>query len=229
MKVRVIMAAAIKCVRCSSRARAVSSVPTLCLRLAQSVACGAFILACNVGTAGAQAGPAQSPAAPESRPNQAAEVLAKGVLGNLLEVIPLESDDRAQLQRFNAVVGSPFTARTLAVALGISNPPLMIVGLIWGLWSATQIKPRTAPVQEAAAPTYAPHMLDTALAAPASIIASAATPDRSANNVLDRLSRSVDASALASVVGGASASDRPVACDYCVMPLIYPREASAPR
>jgi uncharacterized protein with beta-barrel porin domain len=199
------------------------------VRMAQSVAACAFVLVFHVGTAAAQATTARSGTAPENRPSPAAEVLAKGVLGNLLEVIPLQADERAQLQRFNAVVGSPFTARTLAIALGVANPPLMIVGLIWGLWSATQIKPRDADVQEAVAVTHTPQMLEAALTTGTSLIASAAAPDGSANNVLDRLSRSADASALASVVGGASASDRPIACDYCVMPMIYPREASVPR
>jgi hypothetical protein len=155
-------------------------------------------------------------------------VLAKGVVANLLDVIPcsLTNVPSFSVSTLSQAAHSPLT---LAVALGVANPPLIILGLIWGLWSATQIKPRDAIVQEAATLTYTPQMLDAALTAATSRIASAAAPDGSANNVLDRLSRSVDATALASVVGGASAADRPVACDYCVMPMIYPREASPPR
>lgn len=69
------------------------------------------------------------------------QTIYKGVVGNLLDSVPLTPEDRLQLQRANAVLGSPLTARTVAVALGIASPPLMVVGLIWGLWSASQIKP----------------------------------------------------------------------------------------
>jgi hypothetical protein len=156
-------------------------------------------------------------------------VLAKGVIGNLLEVIPLHSDDRAQLQQFNAVVGSPFTARTLAIALGVSNPPLMIVGLIWGLWSATQIKPRDSSVPDAALTAHPPEMQVPGPATAGRSAVASASPAKESVVLLDRLASNADASALASVVGGASATDRPVQCDYCVMPMLYPREASLPR
>lgn len=76
-----------------------------------------------------------------SQPQTDSQTIYKGVVGNLLDSVPLPPEDRLQLQRANAVLSSPLTARTVAAALGIANPPLMLVGLIWGLWSASQIKP----------------------------------------------------------------------------------------
>jgi hypothetical protein len=67
-------------------------------------------------------------------------VIYKGVVGNILEAMPLDPEQRVNLQRGNAVVNNTFTGRTLAVLLGIASPPLMIVGLIGGIWSAAKIK-----------------------------------------------------------------------------------------
>ncbi len=66
--------------------------------------------------------------------------LYKGVVGNALELLPLEPDVRVDLQRVNAVVSSPLSGRSLALLLGISSPVLIIPGLVWGIWSALNIK-----------------------------------------------------------------------------------------
>lgn len=68
------------------------------------------------------------------------QVIYKGVVGNILEAIPIDPEQRVNLQRGNAVVNNTFSGRTLAVLLGIASSPLMIVGLIWGIWSAANIK-----------------------------------------------------------------------------------------
>src|SRR5688572_29848783 len=72
------------------------------------------------------------------------QVIYKGVVGNLLDAVPIDPDKRVDLQRTNAVVSSVFSGRTLAVLLGVANPALMVGGLAWGLWSASRIKPVTA-------------------------------------------------------------------------------------
>jgi hypothetical protein len=124
----------------------------------------------------------------------------------------------------------------------------MIVGLIWGVWSATQIKPKESVAAEphvqqsslvarrgvlevippvAARATATAHALDTQRAdiindsAP---IVFAAETQISGNDVLGQLTRNVAASDLASIVGGAAGVEPVVPCDYCIMPMIYPRD-----
>ncbi|HUP94499.1 MAG TPA: hypothetical protein VM164_06290 [Burkholderiales bacterium] len=79
------------------------------------------------------------------------QVLYKGVVGNLLDAAPIDPDRRVELQRTNAVVSSVFSGRSLAVLLGVANPVLMVGGLVWGIWSASKIKPVT-PVAQASVP-----------------------------------------------------------------------------
>lgn len=94
------------------------------------------------GVAGAQ--PAE--ALPAQRTDQ---ILYKGVVGNLLEAVPMDPEQRVGLQRGNAVVSAPMTARSLALLIGITNPVVMIGGLIWGIWAASRIE---SPPQQAKAP-----------------------------------------------------------------------------
>ena len=84
-------------------------------------------------------------AAVQSKPLD--QVLYKGVVGNLLDAVPIDPDRRVGLQRTNAVVSSVFSGRSLAVLLGVANPVLMVGGLVWGIWSASNIKPVTAVAQ----------------------------------------------------------------------------------
>jgi hypothetical protein len=78
------------------------------------------------------------------------QLMYRGIGGNILEAVPMEAEDRLRLQRLNAVLSSPISARSLAVALGIASPPLMLVGLVWGLWSAANIRPTQSGVQAVA-------------------------------------------------------------------------------
>ena len=79
------------------------------------------------------------------------QLLYKGVVGNLLDAAPIDPIRRVELQRTNAVVSSVFSGRSLAVLLGVANPVLMVGGLVWGIWSASNIKPVT-PVAQAQRP-----------------------------------------------------------------------------
>ena len=79
------------------------------------------------------------------------QLLYKGVVGNLLDAAPIDPNRRVDLQRTNAVVSSVFSGRSLAVLLGVANPVLMVGGLVWGIWSASNIKP-VMPVAQAQKP-----------------------------------------------------------------------------
>jgi hypothetical protein len=82
-----------------------------------------------------EAAPAETALA--QRPDQ---ILYKGVVGNLLEAVPMDPEQRVGLQRGNAVVSAPLSARSLALLLGITNPIVLIGGLAWGIWSASRIE-----------------------------------------------------------------------------------------
>jgi hypothetical protein len=208
----------------------------------------ALIVLLHVTTATAQTPSAKTDPSAETRARPTAEILAKGVIGSLLDSVPLAAEDRAQLQRLNAVVGSPFTARTLALTLGIASPPLMIVGLIWGAWSATQIKPKgsmaVAPLVQQSSPVVTREVLELSPRVTATATATArawhtqrgdiiddtgaivvaAETHVSGNAALGQLTGNVAASDLASIVGGAAGAKPVVPCDYCIMPMIYPRD-----
>ena len=94
--------------------------------------------------------PEEDAATPAERALQKPEqALYKGVVGNLLEAVPMDAEKRVELQRANAVVSAPFSVRSLALLIGISNPVVMIGGLVWGLWAASQIEgPKTVAKAE---------------------------------------------------------------------------------
>ena len=69
------------------------------------------------------------------------QILYKGLVGNALDVIPMDASQRLGLQRTNAVISNTLSGRSLAMLAGISNPVLLIGGLVWGIWSASNIKP----------------------------------------------------------------------------------------
>jgi hypothetical protein len=98
---------------------------------------------------------APQPADVSSIPPRPDQMLYKGVVGNLLEAVPMDAQQRIELQRGNALLSAPFSARSLALLLGITNPVVMIGGLIWGIWAASQIEGppmhATAPPEPAAA------------------------------------------------------------------------------
>ena len=149
--------------------------------------------------------------------SQTAQVIYKGVVGNLLEAAPLETEQRVQLQRMNAVLSNPLSARTLAVVLGIANPPLMIAGLIWGIWSASQIG--SAPISTAAQsfkPTRAPALADATPDALALYVGIGSAQPSASGSV-----HIASTSALATVTGGAAPGDRALPCNDCVMPMLF--------
>ena len=104
------------------------------------------------------------------------QVIYKGVVGNILEAMPIDPEQRVNLQRGNAVVNNTFTGRTLAVLLGIASSPLMIVGLIWGIWSAANIKSNQGEPATAAA------LVPQAQAQPGAPSADVPSPDASSTD-----------------------------------------------
>ena len=93
------------------------------------------------------------------------QVIYKGVLGNMLEEVPLDPEQRVELQRANAVISNAVSGRSLAVLLGVASPVFIVGGLAWGIFAASRIKP-AAPlaVTETCGPDYVPSA--TALAVP---------------------------------------------------------------
>jgi hypothetical protein len=85
--------------------------------------------------------------AADQEPKVDRQIMYKGVVGKVLDSVPMDPVKRAKLQRTNAVVGNTITGRSLAVLAGVSVPPLMIVGFIWGLFSASKIKPEESDAQ----------------------------------------------------------------------------------
>jgi hypothetical protein len=55
------------------------------------------------------------------------------------------------LQRTNAVASGTLTGRTLSVWAGLTNPLLLVGGLVWGLFAASNIKANEAGPAPAAA------------------------------------------------------------------------------
>jgi hypothetical protein len=84
---------------------------------------------------------------------RADQIIYKGVVGNLLEAVPLDADQRVDLQRTNAVISNPLSARSFALLLGVTNPVVMLGGLIWGIWAASRIErgPNTKAVAASSA------------------------------------------------------------------------------
>ena len=68
------------------------------------------------------------------------DLLRKGVVGQILDGLPIESSTRSSLQQANAVVSNSFTGRALGTLLGVGGVIPGIAGLLWGLFSAKQIE-----------------------------------------------------------------------------------------
>lgn len=107
----------------------------------KSLAAGLILLT----AVAARAQDLDTPRLPSIPTQSADQVIYKGVVGNLLETIPIDPARRVELQRGNAVVSNVLSGRSLAVLFGIASPILMVGGLIWGIWAASQIK---APAPE---------------------------------------------------------------------------------
>jgi len=77
-------------------------------------------------------------------PQKIDQVLYKGLVGSMLDAVPMSPSDRLDLQRTNAVVSNTLFGRSLAVLAGLSNPVLLLGGFAWGIWAATNIRPAQA-------------------------------------------------------------------------------------
>lgn len=83
--------------------------------------------------------PARAEDAPQPLP-AVGDVVYKGLVGKALDAVPMDPNERMVLQRTSAVVSSTLTGRSLSVWAGLTNPFLLIAGLVWGLYSASNIK-----------------------------------------------------------------------------------------
>lgn len=146
-----------------------------------SIAAGLILLSAAAAARGEDHNRPPSPP-PTTLPALNEQVIYKGVVGNLLEEVPIEPEQRVQLQRGNAVLSNTFSGRSLAVFLGIASPPLMIAGLLWGLWAASQISAQ--PASAAAAPSS---KLDVQAKRQDLLEGAGATAHRNDDEVLDRL------------------------------------------
>ena len=68
------------------------------------------------------------------------QIVYKGVVGNALDEIPMDPSKRVSLQRTNAIVSNTLSGHTLTTLVGLSNPVLLIGGLVWGVWAASNIR-----------------------------------------------------------------------------------------
>jgi hypothetical protein len=112
--------------------------------------------------------PAHAEDAPQS-PAAIGDVVYKGVVGKVLDAVPMDAEGRVALQKTSAVVSGTLTGRSISIwaGLSLSNPILLIAGLAWGIYSATHIE----PAQPQAKPDAAPALPD----APPGIIETAQT------------------------------------------------------
>jgi hypothetical protein len=88
--------------------------------------------------------PARAEDVPQPPP-AVADVVYKGLVGKALDAVPMDPEKRATLQRTSAVASSTLTGRSLSVWAGLANPLLLIAGLVWGLFSASNIKAEGGP------------------------------------------------------------------------------------
>jgi hypothetical protein len=88
-----------------------------------------------------------APAAPAVSLQPTDQVIYKGLVGNVLDNLPMDPAKRANLQRTNAVLSNTFAGRSLGALAGVGGPALMIVGLVWGMWAASNINPAVADTQ----------------------------------------------------------------------------------
>jgi len=68
------------------------------------------------------------------------DAIYKGVVGKALDALPMDPEQRVALQRTNAVVSGTMTGRSISIWVGLTNPVLMIGGLVWGIFAAANIK-----------------------------------------------------------------------------------------
>jgi hypothetical protein len=95
------------------------------------------------------------------------QAVYKGVLGSVLDGVPMDAATRVGLQRTNAVLGNTLTGRSLAALAGMSNPLLLVGGFVWGVWAASNIKQG----EETAEAIYAPGRFGAGIAPEAETVA----------------------------------------------------------
>jgi hypothetical protein len=81
------------------------------------------------------------------------DILYKGVVGKVLDAMPIEPGTRTALQKANTVVSGTLTVRSLGALAGFGGPLLTVAGLIWGIFSSRQIDPAAAGVAKATGET----------------------------------------------------------------------------
>ncbi len=80
-----------------------------------------------------------APAKPPDAAHALPDIVYKGVLGKMLDEVPLAPSTRTVLQQANALVSSTVAARAIGALTGVGAPLLTVAGLIWGIFSARQI------------------------------------------------------------------------------------------
>lgn len=110
-----------------------------------------FVLLALAAAASAQDVP-DSRVGPNRSPKTLDQVIYKGLVGSVLDAVPMDPLKRVDLQRTNAVISNTLSARSLAAVAGFSNPALMIGGLLWGVWAASNINPEAANMNVTAIP-----------------------------------------------------------------------------
>ena len=91
------------------------------------------------------------------------DIVYKGVVGKLLDALPLDPSTRTGLQQANAVVGGAFAARSLGALMGLGGPLLAVAGVIWGIFAARNIDATaTAEAKPAGEPKPAGGAIQTA-------------------------------------------------------------------
>ena len=80
---------------------------------------------------------AEPPSAGSGLPN----ILYMGAIGKALDYVPMETETRVVLQQASSVVSGTLSGLKLAGLLGVATPIAAAVGLVWGIFSATSIKP----------------------------------------------------------------------------------------
>ena len=81
------------------------------------------------------------------------DIFYKGVVGKVLDAMPLEPATRTTLQQTNSVVSGTFTVRSLGALAGFGGPLLTIAGLVWGIFSSRQVDSAAAGASKATGET----------------------------------------------------------------------------
>jgi hypothetical protein len=104
-------------------------------RVAMPIKCSLVLAACLL-----LAIPARAEDAAQPVPLPAVgDMVYKGFVGKALELVPMDPEERVILQRTNAVVSGTFTVRSIAAWVGLTHPVLLIAGVAWGLFAASNI------------------------------------------------------------------------------------------